>query len=121
VTSCPFCGCDRVYPLLNTLRCKRCKGIWKAGDGPDWPSPCCPSAPGLGVRKKTDPLEKRLQKRLDEYLARPGGRFCFATLSWQAGDITRDQFGRYLRQCVKNKTLAETKDGYGRVWYSRPG
>jgi hypothetical protein len=119
VAGCPFCGSDDVYSLLNTLRCKRCKGIWKEGD--ERPAAGCTPAPDnpLMVRKRTEPLEARLAKRLDVCLARSGGRFCLETLSWQAGEISRELFRRYVRQCVKERTLAEEKDRYGRIWYGR--
>lgn len=26
---CPVCGSEKVYSLLNTLHCKRCKSLWK--------------------------------------------------------------------------------------------
>jgi hypothetical protein len=29
-------------------------------------------------------------------------------------------FRRYLKKCVKNRTLVENKDQYGILWYSRP-
>jgi hypothetical protein len=111
-----------VYPLLNTLRCKRCKHIWKEGDDDPARSEGCGS-PGIqpGTRKRTDPLETRLAKKLDECLIRSGGKFCIATMTWQAGDISRELFRRYLNRCKKNRSLAETKDRYGRIWYSRPG
>jgi len=119
--TCPVCSSEMVYPLLNTLRCKRCKHIWKVGE--EDPAPCrCPDLdPSLRIRKKTEPLETRLEKKLDECLLRCSGKFCLTTMSWQAGDISQELFRRYVKQCVKNRTLAETKDGYGRTWYSRPG
>jgi hypothetical protein len=118
----PFCSSDKVYRLLNTLRCKRCKNIWKEGEeDPDRTAACGSPGTSPGIRKRTDPLETRLEKKLDEYLTRSGGKFCFATMTWQAGDISRELFMRYLKQCVKKRVLAETKDRYGRMWYERPG
>ena len=110
-----------VYPLLNTLRCKRCKHIWKAGE--ETPGTCgCPDlVPSLRIRKRTDPLETRMERKLEEYLNRSGGKFCLTTMTWQAGDIPQELFRRYLKRCVKDRSLAETKDSYGRIWYSRPG
>ena len=29
---CPACSSDKVYSLLGTLHCKRCKHIWKEED-----------------------------------------------------------------------------------------
>jgi hypothetical protein len=119
--TCPVCGSDMVYPLLNTLRCKRCKHIWKAGE--ETPDTCGCQAPdtALRVRKRTDPLETRLERRLEECIRQSKGKFCLTTLSWQAGDIPQELFRRYLKRCVKNRALEESKDTYGRIWYSRPG
>jgi hypothetical protein len=119
---CPFCSSEMVYPLLNTLRCKRCKNIWKVGEeGAGRFSACCSAVPGkpLSVRKKTDPLETRLERKLDAYLSRSGGKFCFAATTWQAGDISEELFRKYLNRCVKSRALAEKKDSYGRIWYFR--
>jgi hypothetical protein len=109
-----------VYPLLNTLRCKRCKNIWKEDD-PDGSAACGTPGTPLRIRKRTDPLETRLEKKLDEYLTRHRGKFCIGTMTWQAGDISQALFRSYLLRCVKNRTLAEMKDRYGRTWYERPG
>ena len=112
-----------VYPLLNTWRCKRCKNIWKAGEDPDQYAANEPPYPdtSLKIRKRTDPLETRLEKKLNEYLTRTGGKFCITTLTWQAGDISEELFNHYIKRCVNNQTLAEIKDRYGRIWYTRPG
>jgi len=118
--TCPVCSSDRVYPLLNTWRCKRCKHIWKEGDGPD-PSAAYESPEtSLGIRKKTEPLETRLEKKLNVYLTRSGGKFCLSMMVWQSGDISQELFMRYLKRCVKNRALGETKDRYGRTWYLLP-
>ncbi|MDD1693470.1 MAG: hypothetical protein LUQ71_01980 [Methanoregula sp.] len=117
---CPFCSSDKVYRLLNTLRCKRCKNIWKE-EVPDQPAAWVSADTSLRIRKKTEPLETRMERKLDEYLTRSGGKFCTTTMSWQAGDISRELFRRYLKRCVKNRTLEEKKDRYGRTWYMRPG
>jgi hypothetical protein len=109
-----------VYPLLNTLRCKRCKGIWKEEDR-GRPACCTMPADPVKIRKRTDPLATRLEKKLGECLARSGGKYCITATDWKAGDISSEVFSRYLRQCVKNRTLEETKDRYGRTWYFRPG
>lgn len=121
--NCPVCSSDRVYPLLNTWRCKRCKYIWKEYEGPtpsDAGNPVVP-ADSLNARKRTPPLEARLEKRLEEILTRSGGKFCIPGMTGQAGDISQELFSRYLKRCVKDRTLAETKDRYGRIWYNRPG
>jgi len=119
---CPVCSSDKVYSLLNTLRCKRCKNIWKeGGEDPDGSGASGSSGPSPGARKRTEPLETRLEKKLGECLARHNGKFCPAAIATQSGDISPELFRRYLRQCVKNRTLAEEKDSYGRVWYLRQG
>ena len=121
MTACPFCGSDRVYPLLETLRCKRCKGIWKEKDESGGPASCEPPSASLKTRKRTDPLETRMEKKLEEFLKRSGGRYSITATSWQAGDISRELFTRYLKRCVKNRILVEKRDRYGRAWYYRPG
>jgi hypothetical protein len=119
--TCPFCSSDKVYPLLNTLRCKRCKHIWKENEEDPGLSDACEfSDMPLKIQKRIDPLEKRMEKRLNRYLNRSNGKFCFTTMSWEAGDISQEVFGRYLRHCVKSRTLTEEKDRYGRTWYLRP-
>jgi hypothetical protein len=115
---CPVCSSDRVYCLLDTLHCKRCKNIWKEGEGPDRSAYGSPGT-SRGIRTRTEPLETRLEKRLDHYLGRSGGKFCSTGMTWQAGDISQELFGRYLKRCVKNRTLTESKDRYGRTWYLR--
>ena len=117
--NCPVCSSDKVYYLLDTLHCKRCKNIWKEGEGPDRSAACRPMGTSRGIRKRTEPLETRLEKKLDEYLTRSGGKFCITTMTWQAGDISQELFRGYLKRCVKNRVLAEMKDRYGSIWYSR--
>lgn len=120
MSTCPICGSDMVYPLLNTIRCKRCKHIWKSGEE-EYSTCRCPDLdPSLRVRKKTDPLETRMEKKLDEHLARHTGKFCISTMTCRHGDTSFELFRNYLKRCVANRTLEETKDRYGRVWYSRP-
>lgn len=117
---CPVCGSDMVYGLMNTLRCKRCKEIWKAGEEDIcWSDTSRPVPPAGRAEKIKKPLAHRLETKLEECLRRSGGRFCFETLHWQAGEISREIFGRYVRQCVKERTLAYEKDRYGRIWYGR--
>jgi len=117
--TCPVCSSEMVYPLLNTLRCKRCKHIWKIGDEEHSTCRCPDLVPSLRVRKKTDPLEIRLQKTMDELLERHEGKFCISTMTCRYGDISFNLFRNYLQRCVKEGTLAETKDRNGRIWYSR--
>jgi ribosomal protein L37AE/L43A len=118
---CPFCSSEKVYLLLNTLHCKRCKNMWK-GDSknPDnsvsgrFAEPVSNRA--LRITKKTDTLESRMEKRLEEYLKRSHGKFSMDTITWNAGDITEEMFRRYLKTCVNKKALAEKKtgtEGYG--------
>jgi hypothetical protein len=120
---CPVCGSEMVYPLLNTWRCKRCKYIWKTEDETPGSAACGCPVPDTSARagKRIEPLEKRIERRLDACLARSGGKFCITGMRWQAGDIPFELFRKYLRRCVKDRTLEETKDRYGRTWYSRPG
>ena len=73
---CPVCSSEMVYPLLNTLRCKRCKHIGKIGDEESSACRCPDLDPSQRVRKKIDPLEVRLEKKRDELLARHGGKIC---------------------------------------------
>jgi hypothetical protein len=75
----------------------------------------------LRTRKKTDPLEIRPEKKLDGLLTRHEGKICVTSLTCRYGDIPFELFRRYLKRCVKGRTLAETKDRYGRIWYSRAG
>jgi hypothetical protein len=119
--ACPVCSSEMVYPLLNTLRCKRCKHIWKVGDEQYSTCRCPDLVPSLRVRKKTDPLEIRLEKKLDELLARHGGKICITTMSCRYGDLPFELFRSYLKRCVRDRTLIGTTDRYGRTWYERPG
>jgi hypothetical protein len=119
--TCPVCSSEMVYPLLNTLRCKRCKHIWKIGEEEYSTCRCPDLVPSLRTRKKTDPLEIRLEKKLEELLDRHEGKFCITTMTCRYGDTSFELFRSYLRQCVRDRTLAETKDRNGRTWYSREG
>ncbi len=122
---CPFCSSEKVYSLLNTLHCKRCKNMWKAdAEDPDSYTSGYRDAPinrGLRMVKKTESLEKRLEKRLNDYLKKGHGRFCMNTTDWKSGDVTREIFRRYLKRCVRKKVITERKDQYGRTWYSGNG
>jgi hypothetical protein len=111
-----------VYSLMNTRHCKRCGNIWTEGNCPVFfPQDCRSTSNPALVRKKTEKIETRMETRLEEYLRRYRGKFCMETISWKIGDITIAIFRRYLKHCVKNGTLVESRDGYGRIWYSRPG
>jgi|GEM_PF-876112 hypothetical protein len=125
LSRCPFCSSEKVYCLLDTFHCKRCKNIWKEEEDDFGPSDSCrPDAqvqhPSLRFTKKTAPLETRMKKRLEDYLLRSSGKFSMDTIAWTASDISPELFRRYLRRCVKNRELTETKDRNGRTWYSRP-
>ena len=121
---CPFCSSEEIYRLLDTLHCKRCKNLWKEEKNDHGCTDTCRSAaqvqdPSLRLTEKKEPLETRMKKRLDDYLARHHGKFSMDTIAWTAGDISPDMFRRYLRKCVINRELTETKDRNGRTWYSR--
>lgn len=119
---CPYCASENVYSLLNTLHCKQCKNMWK-GDmkNPDFDTSGYANQinnPVLRITKKTDSLETRMEKRLDEYLLKFHGKFCMDTITWRSGDISKEVFMRYLKISVNNKVMAVEKDRYGRIWYS---
>jgi response regulator of citrate/malate metabolism len=122
---CPFCSSEKVYSLLNTLHCKRCKNIWQEDKKNTNNFDKYGSAPLINnqawtIKKKTENLEKRMEKKLNEYLKRFNGKFSMDKITWKIGDITIAMFRRYLKICVKNKILVEKKDKYGIIWYSRP-
>ncbi len=72
------------------------------------------------IKKKTENLETKMEMKLNEYLKKFNGKFCMDRITWKIGDITIAMFRRYLKNCVKNKSLVEKKDRYGIIWYSRP-
>ena len=119
---CPFCSSEKVYSLLNTLHCKRCKNVWKDGEPP------CDTGGFTaltrerqrGPPKKTETLEARQRKALNEHLKKNRGKFCMDTIPWKTGDISQALFRQYLKKCVKSEILTEKKDRHGRIWYSRP-
>ena len=121
---CPVCSSKQVYSLLNSLRCKRCGNIWKEEKKNKSNVVVCRNELPINnqVRSKTttDNIETKMEKKLDEYLKKFNGKFCFDKFPWIIGDITLAMFRRYLKNCVKNRTLVEKKDGYGVIWYSRP-
>ena len=122
---CPVCASENVYCLLNTLHCKRCGNIWTEEKTPrnryierDSESP-------VGNRKPTttpmtETLEQRMEKQLEGYLKKFSGKFSIYSIHSTIGDIHMAMFRRYLKKCVKNRTLVEKKDQYGIQWYSRP-
>jgi len=121
---CPVCSSENVHSLLNTLHCKRCGNIWKVEKKNTNRFDKYESAPLInspaGTIKITDSLETRMEKKLNEYLKRYNGKFSLDKITWKIGNITMALFRRYLKICVKNKTLVEKKDRYGIIWYSRP-
>ncbi len=119
---CPFCASEKVYSLLDTFHCKRCKNMWKADEkNPDRSIPYGRagqiSSHALRTTQKTDTLEKRMEKRRDNYLRMFHGSFCMDTIAWKNADFSKKMFLTYLRTCVKNKVLAEKKERYGKIWY----
>jgi hypothetical protein len=121
---CPVCASDDVYSLLNTLHCKRCGTIWteekKTRNNYTARDVATPVRTRGQTPAITDSMEKRLEKQLDEYLKKFSGKFSLHTVTSNIGDIHMAMFRRYLKKCVKNRTLIEKKDRYGILWYSRP-
>ena len=121
---CPICFSDEVYSLLNTLHCKRCGNIWKEEKniGRNFDTCGFRDTPYNQVQliKITDDIETRMEKKLNEYLKKFNGKFSIHKITWNIGEIQMAMFRRYLKKCVKNRTLVEKKDGYGIIWYSRP-
>lgn len=123
--SCPVCGSEDVYSLLNTLHCKRCGNIWKE----EKKTRTTYDASDVNTlmnnrtvtRAVTESLETRMEKQLEGYLKKFQGKFSIYFIASNLGDIHMAMFRRYLKKCVQNKTLIEKKDRYGIVWYSRPG
>jgi hypothetical protein len=121
---CPVCASDDVYSLLNTLHCKRCGTIWteekKTRNNYTVRDVATPVRNRRQAPAITDSVEKRLEKQLDGYLKKFRGKFSLHTITSNIGDIHMAMFRRYLKKCVKNRTLVEKKDRYGILWYSRP-
>jgi len=120
---CPFCASERVYTLMDTRHCKRCKGMWHENKK----SRELPDRSGSGVRSpltareksRTDTLSMRLQKELDCYLKRHHGKICPDRMARDSGNLASQWFRQYIRICVKNGTLTGKKDRHGTIWYSR--
>jgi hypothetical protein len=121
---CPVCASEKVYSLLNTLHCKRCGNIWKeekkTGSTYDTRGFEKPIRHQRAARATTDSPEQRMEKHLEGYLKKSGGKFHAHSISSKIGDIQVAMFRTYLKKCVKNGTLVEKKDRYGILWYSRP-
>jgi hypothetical protein len=122
--SCPVCASEEVYSLLDTLHCKRCGNIWTEEKNirckHDTHDVETPVSNRTRTNAITDSPEKRMEKQLEEYLKKFNGKFNTYAITSNIGDIHMAMFRRYLKKCVKNKTLDEKKDRYGRFWYSRP-
>ena len=121
-----MCGSEKVFTILGTQHCKRCKNMWH--DGRKNPGNTESSGRGLPVsippaipRKRAEPLRARLEKELDDCLRRYGGKLNPDRMTWNSSTITREMLRRYIRICVKNKTLERKKDQDGTTWYRRPG
>jgi hypothetical protein len=121
---CPVCASEDVYSLLKTLHCKRCGNIWKeekktkgSYDKRDVEMPVSNRRRSPAI---TDTLEQRMEKQLNGYLKKFRGEFSMYAITSNIGDIHMAMFRRYLKKCVKNRTLVEHKDQYGIHWYSRP-
>jgi hypothetical protein len=122
--SCPVCSSKNIYSLLNTLRCKRCGNIWKEEKKNSPGSGKCGPESLIKDQAKpltiTDDIETKMEKKLVGYLKKFNGKFRQDKITWRIGDISLALFRRYLKNCVKNRTLVEKKDDYGVLWYSRP-
>jgi hypothetical protein len=123
--SCPVCGSEDVYSLLNTLHCKRCGNIWteekKTRTTYDTHEGNALKNNRTWTPAVTESLETRMEKQLEGYLKKSRGKFSLYFIAPNLGDIHMAMFRRYLKKCVQKKTLIEKKDRYGIVWYSRPG
>ena len=124
---CPVCGSDEVYSLMDTLHCKRCQNIWteekkrrKYDSRDDTHDVETPVRNRTRTNVITESPEKRMEKQLEDYLKKFNGKFTTYTITSPIGDIHIAMFRRYLKKCVKKKTLVEKKDPYGKYWYSRP-
>ena len=121
---CPVCASEDVYSLLKTLHCKRCGNIWKEEkktrsnyDTRYFETPISNRRRTIAI---TDSTEKRMEMQLNGYLKKFNGKFSMYTITSNVGDIHMAMFRRYLKKCIKNRTLVEKKDRYGIHWYSRP-
>jgi hypothetical protein len=122
--SCPVCGSEEVYCMVDTLHCKRCANIWTEEKNTrctfDTRDADIPSRNRAQTSAITDSPEKRMEKQLEVYLKKYNGKFTTSVITSNIGDIQMAMFRSYLKKCVKNRTLVEKRDDYGRFWYSRP-
>jgi len=121
---CPVCASEKVYSLLDTLHCKRCGNIWKEEkkNGGKYNTRGFETSIGNQrlTRTITNSSEQRMKQQLEGYLKKSNGKFSIQSITSNIGDIQMAMFRRYLKICVKNRTLVEKKDQYGIIWYSRP-
>ena len=121
---CPVCASEEVYSLLKTLHCKRCGNIWKEDKKTRGNYAARDVITPVSNQRRTpatkDSLEQRMEKQLDGYLRKFRGKFSMYAVASNIGDIQMAMFRRYLKKCVKNRTLVEKKDRYGILWFSRP-
>jgi ribosomal protein L37E len=107
---------------MDTLHCKRCGNIWTE----ETKGTCTTCGPETSTRERKlsraipDNPEQRMEKRLEGYLKKSRGKFSLHSIPSNIGDIQMAMFRRYLKKCVRNRTLVEKKDRYGITWYSRP-
>lgn len=122
---CPFCNSEKVYSLLGTLHCKRCKNLWTeerialdptGTTGSGSPSRTPPPGPA-GIHAA---LEIRLRQTLDRCLAMYNGRFSMGSFAWRTREVPSRLVRQYLNRCVEDGILLEKKDRSGRTWYARP-
>jgi hypothetical protein len=115
-----------VFTILGTRHCKRCKNIWHDGrKNPGNGELSCrelpASIPQAIARQRSEPLRARLEKELEDCLQRYGGRFSPERMTRSSSAIPGELLRRYIRICVKNRTLEGKKDRDGTTWYRRPG
>jgi len=121
---CPVCGSEEVYVMVDTLHCKRCANIWTEETNVKCTFDSCNVELPPSIRTWTPAIkespEQRMEKQLEIYLKKFKGRFTPSLITSNIGDIQMAIFRSYLKKSVKNQTLVEEKDDYGRFWYSRP-
>jgi hypothetical protein len=64
-----------------------------------------------------DPAVANMEARLQQYLTRGDGKFCFENLAWKIGYVTVAMFRKFIQSKVQSGKLRIEKDTYGRVWY----
>ena len=121
---CPVCGSEEVYVMVDTFHCKRCANIWTEEKNAKCTFDACnvqlPASNRTWTPAIKESPEIKMEKQLEIYLKKFNGKFTTSVITSTIGDIQMAMFRRYLKKCVKNRTLVEKKDDYGRFWYSRP-